>query len=144
MYSVTELSKIFKTTRKTIYRKMDTPGIQKYIESTPTGKKLIQEGFYEFQLLMSASKVNTNSIQEDMKEPTYTKEHVETLKDQIEELKTDKNKLYEEIQIKNNLLDKTFKALENNQKLLTSSQEKLLLTESEKTKKNWWKFWKDT
>jgi hypothetical protein len=144
MYSVTELSKIFKTTRKTIYRKLETPSIQKYIEQTPNGKKLIQEGFNEFQLLMSTSKVNTSTTQDDTKEPMYTKEHVEDLKSQINELKDDKNRLYEEIQIKNDLLEKTLQALDNNQKLLKSSQEQLLLNESKESKKNskknWWPF----
>jgi hypothetical protein len=155
MYSVADLAKIYNTTRKTIYKKMDTPSIKKYIKSTQNGKKLMPEGFNEFQLLMSMSRVYTksDSIHEVKSQKTekvdikdmYTKEHINDLKQQIEELKNDKLKLFEELQNKNMLLEKALITIENSQNILKESTNRILLLESNnKENLSWWKFWKKT
>jgi hypothetical protein len=146
MYSATQLSKIFNTTPKTIYRKFEHESIKKYIISTQQGKRLEDEGFNEFQLLMSESKVNKSPKQsESSKEDTNNT--LEYLKNQIEDLKKDKERMSKEIDQKNDLLINKEEQLVKMINLVEKTQDKILLLTDKQNiqtseKKSKWKFWK--
>ena len=136
MYSVTELSKIFKTTRVTIYNKFKDKDIQQYVKNTKQGKKLEKEGFNMFQLLMSQSKVNDKITQNEGKVNSSLKDdYINSLKEQIvkqeiqiEELKQEKNELKEEKKTESEFLKEQLK---QTQLLLTTTTEK-------QKNKSWW------
>jgi tRNA uridine 5-carbamoylmethylation protein Kti12 len=97
MYSVTELAKIFNTTRKTIYTKLETDNIQSYVEDTKQGKRLKKEGFNILQLLMSESKVTEDKQNNSVTYTEHIQDHINSLKSQIETLRIDKDKQIEEL-----------------------------------------------
>jgi hypothetical protein len=119
-YGITELARMFKTTRATIYRKLDTDSIQQYVIQSQKGKKLLQEGLTQFQLIMAESKVT--NIQKKDEKKDLTDDYINNLKNQIDSLSKDKENLYKEIVEK------------NSQKLLTESNEKIKLLEEKKLK----------
>jgi ATP phosphoribosyltransferase len=147
MYSVTELAKMFKTTRKTIYTKLNTENIQEYVENTKNGKRLLENGLSEFQLIMANSKISQeNQNQEfDTKHKSndyyspFTHDYINQLKEEITELKKDKE--YLRIQLNNSQ-----ELLKTRDNLLEKTQKKILLLYGEKennqkNKSSWWKFW---
>ena len=141
MYSVTELSKIFKTTRVTIYNKFKDKDIQQYVKSTKQGKKLEKEGFNMFQLLMSQSKVNDKITQNESKVNNSLKDdYINSLKEQIvkqeiqiKELKQEKNELKQE---KNELKEEKKTEIEYFKNQLQQTQ--LILTTEKPKNKSWW------
>jgi ATP phosphoribosyltransferase len=144
MYSVTELSKMFHTSRPTIYRKLKSKSLQHYISDTDKGKMLSQEGLNAFQLIMADSKVISNDTEQ--KHHHYsndTEQLIDSLREQIEELKKDKLNMIEDKKELLNQINTKEKQLDNTLTLLKDSQNKiLLLSEVPKTKKTWWKFWR--
>lgn len=144
MYSATQLSKMFKTTRATIYSKFKHTDIQKFVVDTKQGKKLLPEGLNQFQLLMSESKVYKESehkaIQPVQLDTSFKNNYINSLRDQIEHLKQeneilrdDKNKQIEDLrEDKEKLLNQLEKQIE----LAKNSQ--LLLLEGKKEKKRSW------
>jgi fructose-specific phosphotransferase system component IIB len=145
MYSVADLAKMFKTTRKTIYTKLDTESIQEYIKETKQGKRLLEEGLTQFQLIMADSKVlqdKQNSKQDTIQQSndyytTHIQDYINQLKSEIDELKKDKE--YFRIHLNNS--QEMLKARDN--LLENMNQQILLLQEPKKEKKHWWQFWKN-
>jgi DeoR/GlpR family transcriptional regulator of sugar metabolism len=131
-YGITELARMFKTTRATIYRKLDTDSIQQYVIQSQKGKKLLQEGLTQFQLIMAESKVT--NIQKKDEKKDLTDDYINNLKNQIDSLSKDKENLYKEIVEKNSQLKTAYNIINNSQKLLTESNEKIKLLEEKKLK----------
>lgn len=124
MYSPTELSKIFSTTRQTIYTKFRHKKIKDFVVNTKEGKRLKEEGFNAFQLLMADSKANIKLTEENVKVDTSFKgEYIELLKEQlydknkqIERLESDKNKLMEQLERQTKLAEHSQLLLLENKK----------------------------
>ena len=139
-YGITELAKIFNTTRATIYRKLDTESMQQYVIQSQKGKRLLQEGLTQFQLIMAESKVT--NIQKKDEKKDLTEDYIDTLKTQIDSLNKDKENLYKEIAEKNVQLNTAYDIINNSQKLLTESNEKIKLLQEKKDKKTIWDVFK--
>lgn len=59
MYSVSDLSKMYSTSRQTIYVKLTDARLTEFIEVTDKGKRLKQEGLSMFNLVMSSCKLDS-------------------------------------------------------------------------------------
>jgi len=115
MYSVTELSKMYDVTRKTMYTKLECEDIQPYLIKDKRGLKLEKEGLNVLNNIMADSRPKqevNNEVNND-----YKDEYIQALKEQISELKHDKERLYRELE----------------------NQRMALLSEGSKQSKNWFK-----
>lgn len=120
MYGATELSKMFNTTRQTVYAKWKDDRLKEYLIENDGKRKLKTEGLHLFTFIMSESKIvenlnvtntqnidDTVTVENDTKSTDFTKEYIESLKAQIEDLKKDKSILQEQLsQVMNTLLDR--------------------------------------
>jgi predicted RNase H-like nuclease (RuvC/YqgF family) len=139
MYTVQELSAMYKCTRKTMYSKLESDNIQQFIIKTDKGIRLMPEGLNTLNIIMADSKVSreqevNNQIDtretpnvdkyftlytEQLKiqshelniQNSYLKEQIEDLKQEKEELKREK----QELQIRH---DQLLTMLLDRQKLL--------------------------
>ena len=159
MYSALDLARMFNTTKVTIYKKLKDKSLLEFIKETDNGKKLMQEGLNQFQLLMSESKVSykvtnkqkkinlsftstdNNDYQDNYEkiDSNFTKvnnDYIENLKEQIDYLKKDRERLLNQLEKKDEIIEKQILLAEHSQKILTDSQEKLLLLEQKKEKTN--------
>ena len=142
MYSVTELSKMFNTTRATIYNKFKDVSIQHYVKDTKTGRKLEKEGLSEFQILMAESKrYSKNTSKNTVKNSSLNTDYIESLKEQIIELKEDKKNLLEQIKTKDSQLENKNNTIKSQIDLIKNGQDKILLLSEHKKNNPWWKFW---
>jgi peptidoglycan hydrolase CwlO-like protein len=133
-YGITELAKMFNTTRATIYRKLEQEYIKEYVIQTTKGKKLLQEGLSHFQILMAESRVTNNQKKEPSND--FKDEYIDNLKKQVDSLSKDKENLYKEIEEKNNQLNNAYQIINNSQKLLSESNEKIKLLEDKESNNN--------
>lgn len=101
MYSVIQLAKMYGCTRATIYNKFKHEEIQQFLQKDEKGIKLVKEGLNVLNVIMSESNIKTDKQQEDTKTNNgFTEEkerYVKLLEAQIEELKRDKERLYNEL-----------------------------------------------
>lgn len=135
MYSVVELSKIFKVSRNTIYAKLSSPELTEHTEQTEQGLRLKQEGFQVLAVLLGQGKTRQdNNSSTTIEQPSnnttlnnFEHEIIEMLKARIEELKQEKEELKKErteIQLKYDNLVNMFIEQQNQQKLLEDKQGK--------------------
>ena len=133
MYTVTELSKMFKTTRVTIYNKFKHKDIQEFVIVTKQGKKLLPEGFNKFQLIMSDSKVYNRNDEKPLQVNTsFNEAYINSLKEQIVEVKKDKDRLIDQLNVKEKQLLEKDEIIKTQTRLVEHSQ--LLLLESNKSR----------
>src|SRR5512135_1299163 len=105
MYSVQQLSKMYKCTRQTIYVKLEHPDIQPYITKNEKGLRLLPEGLSVLNTILSESKLrhDIQEVDSNLDIPLTTKtsyidKYILSLEEQIKELKLDKEKLYSELE----------------------------------------------
>ena len=140
MYTANELAKMYNVSNKTIYSKFKHESIKDYVTNTKKGLRLEQEGFNTFQLLMAESKSNNRvTVESSQSNSSVKDEYINTLKEQIEYLKKDKDNLQEQ-----NV--KLLNQLEKHVLLLNQAQndvrEKTLLLENKNNKSFWQKIFK--
>lgn len=104
MYSVQTLAKMYKCTRNTIYTKLEHQDIKQFIIKDNKGLKLLPEGLNMLNVLFGESKVthenqqiNTPLNNKETSENEYIDKYVKALESQIDELKLDKEKLFNEL-----------------------------------------------
>jgi len=135
MYSVTELARMYNTTRATIYSKLQDESILQYVAETKNGKRLQKEGLNQFQLLMAESKKSIERCTTNTQLYTnYTNEYIDNLKARIAELENDKKMLYGQVEQQNKQIEQ--------QNEIMKSQLLLLNPPKAELNKNWWQFWK--
>lgn len=100
MYSVIELAKMYGVTRQTMNNKVNSEEMKPYIIND-NGKKIIPEGLNMLNVMMANGHVKQNLQENDIdfyKAITTEKDkHIELLQKQVEELKLDKERLYNEL-----------------------------------------------
>lgn len=121
MYGVTQLAKMYGTTRQTVYNKLEDSRLKEFVIDKD-GKKLILDGLNMFNVVMAEGRVRPPKDTEK-DEPVTTKldemtqKYIAELERQITVLTGDKEKLFFEL----------------------SEQRKIFLLESgEKQNKKWW------
>lgn len=107
MYGVSELAKMYNTTRQTIYNKFKDERLKEYFAYEDGKKRLKLEWLQIFNHIMAESKnidvndddnINAKITDEiDAKPSGLTSEYIESLKQQIDDLKKDKSKLQEQL-----------------------------------------------
>jgi hypothetical protein len=98
-YTITQLAEMFKTTRNTVYKKLDDPTLQEYIYTNEKGHRTLSiEGLNTFTMLMSNRKAmpTKQEINEHGKTPTYHDEYIQSLHDQITLIKQENARLLDE------------------------------------------------
>lgn len=101
MYSVKELAGMYGCTRVTVYKKLKHEDIKEYLHKDEKGLKLQQEGLNVLNILMADSNVKpakqeVNSQVNNSFNDT-TERYIVSLEAQIEELKRDKERLFDEL-----------------------------------------------
>lgn len=129
MYTVLEISQLLRTSKATIYRKLESiDGILEHILIRNNTKYIDDEGFE----LIKKSINSKYDIKEQIKssntksENDLTKKHekyIENLEDEIDFLR-------EEIQKKNSLIEQQSQQLSNSQLLLIENRDKLMALEN--------------
>lgn len=125
MYTVVQLSRIYKVSRRTIYRYLESSELQDYVTTVDNVLQLKQEGLQVLNVLLGNSKVTIKAHEENSIDVTSV------MQSQIEELKKDKERL---ILQNKELQDKLDIQIE---KLNTNMQ--ILITGQTETKKSFWK-----
>lgn len=127
MYGATELSKMFKVSKPTIYAKFKDTRLKEYLTLIDGKQRFRQEGLQLLgQLLAETNKnktivkldVNINDnlhvsipTKSEVKPDEGTQLYIQELKEQIKELKDDKNKLQENLKSALNTLSEQQKLL---------------------------------
>lgn len=117
MYGVSELAKMYSTTRQTVYNKFKDERLQEYLTYEDGKKRLKPEGLQLFGHVMADCKTSDVKINNDVDVnftsenrsiiDSLTKEYIESLKQQIEDLKKDKSILQEQLtQVMNTLIER--------------------------------------
>lgn len=138
-YTIKECLDILNISKATLYSRinLNKVSLNQYI-SMKNGKKYItSEGLELIKCLNNSSdyvQTSSDSLENKL---------MNALKEQIEELKKDKERLFAELEIKNKQIEDQNRMLENNQIIIQQSQQKIFFLESEEQKKNnkhtWWK-----
>lgn len=140
MYTPKELSEIYNVSLKTIYSKLKNEKVKDFVIDKKEGKRLQQEGFNEFQMLMATSRVsNRVNVKHSKVNNSVNDEYIDSLKEQIEFLKEDRKNILDQ---NKSILDQN-KTLLNQNKSLLEIQSQLLLEsreqkEQRKQKKTFW------
>lgn len=135
MYTVSELAKMFNTTRQTIYNKLESEDLQPFINKTDKGLRLQIEGMNALQLIMSESKIAPKTeidnnfttltpsidVTKTPQNNPYLDKYIETLHQNINDLKQENERLRAELQSKDKML---FDTLTRQQLLLEDKQGK--------------------
>jgi hypothetical protein len=147
MYTPKELSKIYDVSLKTIYSKLKNEKVKDFVLDTKEGKRLQEEGFNEFQMLMVESRVSnrvnvkTSKVNNSVNDTVNT-EYIDSLKEQIEFLKEDRKNLMDQnknlLDQNKTLLDQHKNLLEIQSKLLLESKEQKEQKEQRKQKDSFW------
>ena len=124
MYGVTQLAKMYGTTRQTIYNKLEDSRLKEFVIDKD-GKKLILDGLNMFNVVMAEGKVRQpkdaeKDISDTSKLNEMTQKYIVELERQINVLTADKERLFFEL----------------------SEQRKIFLLESADRNKKWWQFMK--
>lgn len=100
MFSVKELAERYGVTRQTMNNKVNMEEMTPYVIND-NGKKVTAEGLEMLNVLMAKGNVKSSRQEVDAKiDSTVTAEkdkHIQLLESQIEELKKDKERLYNEL-----------------------------------------------
>jgi len=148
MYSVAELSKIFNTSRKTMYIKLKEPEIREFVYQAEKGLRLKQEGFNVLQVLLSKSKLAANVTEEVNNDVTVEYnagekiELINILKEQVEELKKEKLEWKEEKAEIQKKYDEMIIRYDTLVGALLEQQKQQLLLENEKSRPFWKKIFR--
>jgi len=139
-YSISDVSKQLKVSKVTIYKKIaKINGLKEHVKQLKEGKCITEEGIEIIKQSLQDSQFIKPLQSEFTAEPEnidFTndlivyKQLIETLENQNKELKQDKLKLYEQLEIKDNQIENLTRLTENSQKLL-KQQQVLLLEEPE-------------
>jgi septal ring factor EnvC (AmiA/AmiB activator) len=132
-YSVSEVSKQLNVSKVTIYKKINkVNGLKKHVKHLKTGQCLTEEGFKILKNsleLTGGSKPLQESIP-DNQHDTYSetvlivyKQLIESMEKQISDLKDDRQKLYEQMSIKDEQISSLTRLNENTQILLRQEQQ---------------------
>jgi hypothetical protein len=150
-YSVSEISKQLNISKVTVYKKLDKISeLKDHIKQLKDGKCVTEEGLEIIRQSLQLTPL-TNPLPEELKEDTEKpdsssdliiyKQLIESLENQVNCLKEDKQKLYEQLDTKDKHIDSLADALntaqrlnENSQILLRQQQDKILFLESPPTK----------
>ena len=117
-YSVTQLAKMFKVSRTTVYSKLEHEQLNKFVHDSEQGKRLNIEGLEVFKMLLANSKVNVQMNTSVTPQKDTKEQYIDSLKDQITYLK----KEIDDLKIKNELL--TNHLLQRDRLLLESAEQK--------------------
>jgi chromosome segregation ATPase len=145
MYTVSELAKMFNTTKATIYSKLEDSDLSDEIIHDKRGKKLTQKGLSKLQLIMAESRVAKNTDVSINEKIDYKDEYINNLKKQIQDLQKDKEDLKNDKTKIESEKERLFNELNNKDKLINDLVEKnnnLLLVEKNpiRKEKKWWPF----
>jgi hypothetical protein len=143
-YSISEASKLLKVSKVTIYKKLDkVNGLKEHIKQLKEGKCISEEGF---ELLKKSIQLTpfTKPLQQEFKADNENevserdlivyKQLITNLESQVNDLKDDRQKLYEQLGTKDKQIDSLTRLNENSQVLLKQHQEKILFLEDSQTK----------
>lgn len=118
-YTATQLAKMFKISRTTVYSKFEHQELNKYVHDTEQGKKLDKEGLDTLRILLANSKVNVQQNTTVTTEKTAVYEqYINSLLEQITYLK----KEVDDLKNKNELL--TNHLLQRDRLMLESEEQK--------------------
>lgn len=140
-YTVKECLDILNISKATFYSRinLNKDSLNQYI-SMKNGKKYITSEGLEFIKCLNNIPDSVQTVHTVLDDSD--KRIMDLLKEQIDELKKDKERLFTEIDIKNRQIEDQNRMLENNQVIIQQSQQKIFFLESEEQKKikmSWWK-----
>jgi hypothetical protein len=177
-YTVYQVANMLDTSHTTIYKKLKNKEVYKQLSHciTKQGRHtyLSLEGIEILKKHIQPKETVTNNLETEVKEEdtqlgktidtvdlemfinsleTSSKQLIESMAKQIEALKEDKLKLYEQLEMKDKQLETRdtqiigmTKLVENSQILLKQQQDKIFFLESgenqKETSKPWWRVWK--
>ena len=128
--SISDVAKLLKVSRQTIYNKLDKGDLDKFTKVIDKVKFISPEGIEALKKMFSPSNDTVNKQSNSQKESKY----IDTL---IESLRTENKSLKDQLSIKDNQILDLIRLLENMQVL---QREKKLLEESTNKKSFWGRF----
>ena len=135
MYSFSEVAKLLKVSRQTVYNKIDKCGLQSFTSDTDKGKVINEEGFHKLKDILfpvnDAIHGQSNSVNDS--------KYIDTL---IDSLKNENTHIKGILSEQSKQIDNLTRLLENSQVLQKQQQDKILLLEEPREVKPFWNIFK--